>query len=258
MAVLAGSLYLVSTIAFCLICLAIGGRLVWLSRRGGRRAERMLGLGIGLTGGVGYGILIAVALTRQASGLEERALLTVAVALGKAAHDVGVACVLGFVLQVFRPGVAWAQALARGMIAVLAVGYLGYALGGGFSHGRPEGFWYWVEFATIGTYPLWASYESLAYYRRMRRRRALGLADPLVANRFLVWGIAFLLTFAAIWTVTFPALLGLSPEEQQRVSPFSLLLTAVWGTGSVGAQWLTFFPPRWYRAWMKGEAAAAR
>jgi hypothetical protein len=254
MAALAGSLYLVSTIAFCAVCLAIGARLVRLSRGGGGRAELLLGLGIGLTGGLGYGLLIGAAIARLAAGEEERALFTAATALGRLLHDLGVACVLAFVVQVFRPGVGWARALAAAMVAVLAVGCAGNGLAGGFAHGRPESVWYWVEFSVIGTYPLWASAESLAYWARMRRRRALGLADPLVTNRFLVWGVAFLLTFGAIWIISLPAIAGLSIEEQRRVSPIFMVLTAIVGSGSVTAQWLTYFPPRWYRARVAGGA----
>jgi hypothetical protein len=258
MAALAGSLYLVSTVAFCLICLTVGVRLVARSRSGGGRPELLLGAGIGLTGGVGYGILIGVALSRASWGQEQGAAFTWLTGLGRALHDVGVVCVIGFIVQVFRPGVAWARALAAVMVAALWVGYAGNGLAGGFAHGRAEGLWYWIEFSTIAAYPVWASAESLAYYARMRRRRALGLADPMVTNRFLVWGIAFALTFAAIITVSLPALLGLPLEAQVRVVPMALVATAFWGIGSVAAQWLTFFPPRWYRAWVTGGAAAAR
>ncbi len=49
----------------------------------------------------------------------------------------------------------------------------------------------------------WACYESLRYYRSMHRRQTLGLADPIVANRFLLW---------SIWTgaVTFLPLVALT------------------------------------------------
>ena len=36
---------------------------------------------------------------------------------------------------------------------------------------------------------LWGAVESLRYYALMRRRLRLGLADPLVTNRFLLWGL---------------------------------------------------------------------
>jgi hypothetical protein len=35
----------------------------------------------------------------------------------------------------------------------------------------------------------WAFYESFRYWNSMRRREALGLADPILTNRFLLWSI---------------------------------------------------------------------
>jgi len=37
---------------------------------------------------------------------------------------------------------------------------------------------------------LWGAWESLRYFSLLRRRAALGLADPVVMQRFLLWGIA--------------------------------------------------------------------
>ena len=37
---------------------------------------------------------------------------------------------------------------------------------------------------------LWGGTESLRYWRLLRKRIALGLADPIVARRFLLWGVA--------------------------------------------------------------------
>ena len=57
---------------------------------------------------------------------------------------------------------------------------------------------------------VWAHLECLLYYRTMRRRQRLGLADPVLANRFLLWslwtgaialqGLAMLLLRIAIWS----------------------------------------------------------
>jgi len=247
MAALAGSLYLISTAAFCLFCLAIGVRLQLLARRTGASPERLLGLGLGLTGGVGYGILIAVSLARQAVGDAPAPALVFWGLVGKGIHDLGVVAMLAFIVTVFRPGVSWARGLAGAMIAVLAVGYLGNALTGGFASMR-LGFWYWVGFAVIGTYPMWAAAEAFRYHGLMRKRRAIGLADPILVNRFLLWGVASLFSVAAIWTISLPAILGLPLAEQQRVAPASMSLTGLWGIGAISAYWLTFFPPAWYRA----------
>ena len=36
----------------------------------------------------------------------------------------------------------------------------------------------------------WGGFEALRYFFLLRRRQALGLADPVVTNRFLLWAIA--------------------------------------------------------------------
>lgn len=254
MTALAGSLYLVFTFAFVGVTLAIGARLLVLARSTGGRPELLLGLGLPLTGGVGYGLLVGASLARDAGG-EAPALLAVATAVGKLAHDVGVVLILAFVVHVFRPGVAWARAVAAGAAAVMAVGFGGYALAGGLAHGRPEGFFYWLEFVVVGSYPVWVAAESFRYYVLMRRRRALGLADPVVTNRFLLWGCGSLLSLAAIWVLTLPTLVY-GPRAEVSAEPF-LLATAVLGIGSVTAYALTFFPPRAYRAWIQRGTARA-
>jgi len=255
MSAVAGSFYLISTTAFCLFCLAIGLRLLLLSRRTGGRPERLLGLGLGMTGGFGYGLLIIVSLAHQANGGTFSNLLTALGLLGKAIHDLGVLAMLGFILTVFRPGERWARVLAGVMAVVLLVGYVGNAATGGFVESRPQGFWYWLGFTVIGTYPMWAAAEAFRYHGLMRKRRALGLADPVVVSRFLMWGIASLFAVAAIWTVSLPAILGLSLEEQLRWSPFVLSLTGIWGIGAISSYWLTFFPPAWYRARIAAAAS---
>jgi hypothetical protein len=251
----AGSFYLVSTTAFCLFCLVIGVRLLLLSRRTGGVPERLLGLALGATGGFGYGILIFVSLAHRANGGAPSTLLTALGLVGKAIHDLGVLAMLGFILTVFRPNERWARALAGAMAVVLLVGYVGNAVTGGFTQSRPQGFWYWLGFAVIGTYPMWNAAESFRYHGLMRRRGALGLADPLVVNRFLLWGIGALFSVAAIWTISLPAMIGLSLEDQLRIAPLAMSITGVFGIGAISSYWLTFFPPAWYRARI---AAASR
>lgn len=258
MSAVAGSFYLFSTAAFCLFCLAICVRLVRLSMRTGGRPERLLGLALGMTGGVGYGLLIVVSLATRARAGETSLLFTALGMLGKAVHDVGVVLMLAFILSVFRPSERWARVLAAAMTLTLAVGYVGNALTGGFSGTQRLGFWYWVGFSVIGTYPMWGAAEAFRYHQLMRKRQALGLADPVVVNRFLMWGVASLFAVAAIWTVTLPGLLGvfgLPLETQLRWSPFVLSLTGIWGIGAIASYWLTFFAPRWYLARIAAPSA---
>jgi hypothetical protein len=241
----AGSYYLLSTVAFCLISMAIGVRLALLSRRTGARPELYLGVGLFLSGGVGYGLVIGSAIASARLGAEAGAVHVVGLA-GLAIHHVGAAFSLAFVVKVFRPTERWALALAAALAGVLAVSWLGLAAGGGMPRPGAGATWYWVGFAVMATYPFWITIESLHYWALMRRRRTLGLADPLVTSRFALFATASLLAAAAIWTAALPGLLGLAPAEQMRLAPLTLSATATFGVGAVLAYWLAFFPPGWY------------
>lgn len=255
MLAIAGSFYLVSTYAFVLFCMVIGVRLVRLASRNAARPELFLGSALFLMGGVGYGILITMSFSRGWFGEAGMSWIPGVSLLGKGLHDVGVLCMIAFVVTVFRPTEKWARTLAITMAAVLIVGYIGHALSDGFRDVRPSTPWYWLGFATIGALPFWNATEAFLYHDQMKRRAALGLADPMVVNRFLLWGIASIFSALAVWTVSLPSMLQQPIDRQLALAPFTLSLTAVWGIGAIGSYWLAFFPPAWYARRVKAPAA---
>jgi len=258
MLALAGSLYLFSTFAFAAMAAVIGIRLVALSRRTGGSAERLLGWGLQLTAGWGYGVMIASILVRQALGQTEAPLGQAVTGFAWVLHNLGVTAMLAFVVGVFRPGVAWARSLAFALAATMWIGWGLYVATGGLATATAGG-WYWLAFVAIGTYPLWMAAESFRYWARMRRRQALGLAEPILVDRFRVWGIASCSAALAVWTVNVPTWLGqpVGSPEAGGVTALAMLLTAVFGTTTVGAYWLTFFPPRFYaRRFTAAQTAA--
>jgi hypothetical protein len=99
----------------------------------------------------------------------------------------------------------------------------------------------------------WVSLEGLRYYALMRRRRALGLADPVVTNRFFVWGagegIASLVVLALFAVVLSRG--GFSPTD-----PFVAAFITLAGLVNALVWWLTFTPPTAYLRWVRGSAAA--
>lgn len=254
---LAGSFYLASTALFAVMAIAIGVRLELLYRRTGKLAERMLGHGLLGTAGLGYGLMMVGLIGRGFVGGPEApaeagsaafALLWWVTLAGWVFHNLGVMCMLRFVRLVFRPRDAWAAWLERVMAILLWTSWGFHAAAGGVTTGQPTPA-YWVMMTVVGTYPLWSGGEALRYYGLMRRRAAIGLADPVVANRFLLWSLASLCAVAAIWCVNVPALLGVearTPTVDPVVST-CMLLTALFGLGAVLLYWLTFFPPAWYR-----------
>jgi hypothetical protein len=98
----------------------------------------------------------------------------------------------------------------------------------------------------------WVSLESLRYYLLMRKRRALGLADPVVTNRFFVWGagegVASLVVLALLVAVmTRPGIASTDPVVSWLVTLAGLVNALVW--------WLAFTPPKSYLRWVSGGAA---
>lgn len=259
MIALAGSLYLVSTFLFAGMAGVMGIRLVRLAGRTGQRPERLLGLGLQLTGCWGYGLMIASMIVRQRLDAVEHPLGLAVTGLGWVFHNVGVMYMLAFILMVFRQKETWARLLSGLMAALLWSGWATFALQGGLVDMVPRGA-YWVAFATTGTYPLWISAESFLYWSKMKRRQSLGLAEPLVVDRFRVWGIASLSAAAAIWSTNIPLWAGEATgfDRAGPITIVSMLITSAFGLLTVGAYWVTFFPPAWYRARLAASAASTR
>ncbi len=250
MSILAGLIYLVSTAAFSILAVVVGIRLLLLSRRTQRVPERSLGIALVLTAGLGYGLLIIAMVGRRAEGWDDAPEFYIWISgLGWIFHNLGVSFMLDFVRRVFRPGETWALLLQFGLSAVLWGGWLVDALQGGLVAATPSAY-YWIYFSVIGTYPLWTAVEAINYWGMMRKRVKLGLADPLIANRFLLWSIASICTMASIWTLEIPTFLGyerLSPDAA-HITTFTMIGTSVFGIVTICTYWLTFFPPDWYRA----------
>jgi len=254
------SLHLLATTVFVLGSAVVGLRLLWLARQTRQAPELLLGGAILGTAVLGYGVLIAALLLRGEIAADPAAIPPLAVVLtglGNAFHDAGVTLFLLFVIRVFRPEAGWARGLAGGALLLLWGGLLGVALQTGF-RADPVGSAAWMcRYAVIWTYPLWILVEALRYWSLMRRRVAVGLADPAVANRFLLWGGGSLFTALAIWSASVPLLAMGDPELLRAVTPPARIATAIAGVISVTCSYLAFLPPAWYLRWIRGEAAGS-
>ncbi|MBW2233629.1 MAG: hypothetical protein JRH17_24890, partial [Deltaproteobacteria bacterium] len=100
--------------------------------------------------------------------------------------------------------------------------------------------------------PIWSGYEAFRFHGLMQKRLQLGLADPLVTNRFLLWGIAQV-----------AALTGLSMrvlDAHGVLTEVAAVMMPAAGLGAAIAYWITFFPPEAYRrrfAAASGEAQSS-
>jgi hypothetical protein len=240
----------VATLAFVAGSALVAARLLGLARRTGQEPELLLGGAILGTAVLGYGVLIGNLVLRGTTPPEQVSALPVFLTgAGKILHDFGVTLFLLFVVRVFRRDEGWAKALAGGMMALLWGGLVIGAANGSFRYevAAIGKLGWWCEYAVIWTYSIWSSAESYRYWVAMRRRVAIGLADPLVANRFFLWGTGSLFTVIATWTASIPILFIGDLEAATAITPAVRIATALAGLGSVSCSLFAFLPPAWYK-----------
>ena len=222
----------------------LGLRLLMLWQRTGGTPELLLSLFFLLAGPVGYvpmvlgnaGLLGDVADPAHVRGMS---LFSINAALAVMAH---------FTRRVFRPAAAWAGALAWGITLALAAVWSFIAWQRGFPLDAPaDTAWLVGSVVRMGIF-VWSGFEALRYWTIMRRRVAMDLADPVVANRFLLWAVWIDACMMVLVVSMVHVTVGI--PEQPRLAASSAL-----GVICVGSVWLTFFPPQAYLRLVRGSAA---
>ncbi|HXV37342.1 MAG TPA: hypothetical protein VEC18_09340, partial [Myxococcota bacterium] len=150
---------------------------------------------------------------------------------------------LQFVRTVFRPDSGWARAFTTIVTLTIATGlFVGTYLGDemGFASGR---MWIWLELGGAVTTLLWCALEAAIHYLKMRRRVPLGLADPVVANRVLLWSCYG--GANAVSQATYMVAIAIAGAE--GIYPYVLdgIMSTATSIGSI-LIWLAFFPPLAY------------
>lgn len=227
----------------------VGLRLLALGRRTRQQPELLMGLGLLLVAVLG-GPLAAVG---RLPGLLATTLGAVVFAIGLAATQLGIALFCAFTWRVFRNDQLWATLLLLGLTGALGAEWLGllHASARGATmeeilpHTRP---WAIAVVTTLALAFGWTGGESFAHYRRLRRQLAVGLGDPVVANRLLLWAIAGFATVLLCAVIGACLRAGLAPLRH------ALPLSAI-GAAALCAStcWtLAFLPPAWYLAALRG------
>lgn len=237
-----------SQLLYLAVMLTLGVRLLRRAVRGRQLPESLLAVHFLLCCSVGYLLLVTGLSAARDPALLPAAFVPWLLGVGQLCSCVGVLAGIAFNQLVFRRDTAWARGLVALAAFGLAAGSVGYGLTGGFVDGRAQGFWYWLFYGTYIAGAGWVMVEPLRYHREMRKRLQLGLAEPLVVNRLLLWGVGSVFRFLM---VTGGAVLsaGFGEQHTVRASPalaISLVVIALLGLGVAGSYWLTFFPPRRY------------
>lgn len=239
--------------SFVVVSLVLGPRLLALARNTRQLPEFTMGLCLLLMGALGYPFAAA---GRAVTALPDdvRGLLLGCSAL---CNTVGFAALAIFTLRVFRPARPLPELLVVVCIAILALlipaeavwpGLVASALSPEPYPGAPG----YLRVAVGLGILYWASVEAALCARQFRRRLALGLADPVIADRLRLWTIAI-----SCASVSYTTSFVLSFEGIDLAS--SSLGAATVGTlglASAISAWLAFLPPARYLRRIEARAGA--
>ena len=99
---------------------------------------------------------------------------------------------------------------------------------------------------------LWGAGESFAYWTKMRRRVRLGLADPVVCNRFLMWAIG---AFAAGWGTAVGLIAQIVTGAATLDGGWVMVSSSIHGLIAAIAIALAFIPPGFYLRFIRTRAS---
>jgi hypothetical protein len=242
-------LALASAVAFVAVGATVGTKLLWLARRTRALPETLVGASLFLLSAVAWPLLLVVSAPEPPPG----AVLRAAWAGAALAMAFGWSGVFLFTWRVFRPGVGWGRWLAGlGISVELAAGLAGVVRAVGLADP--------LELRTASASGLvlllgalvvyaWTAFESFHYRALLRRRIPLGLADPLVADRFGLWGYTGLFGFGSIAPAVLAQLSGGDPN-----SLASHLVVGVFGLLSSVVLYIAFLPPAAYVRHVRARA----
>jgi CubicO group peptidase (beta-lactamase class C family) len=236
-------------LAFFIASSVVGVRLLLLWRRTGELPELLIGLGVLGIGPVGFGFLTVGELCVAHAPGVARVLIGAALL----AMSVGAGAKYVFNWRVYHPDSAALRACVVSACALLGVCLVGEWQATGFRTLVRPGPSYFLRIGLQVGCLLWGAGEALQYWTRMRRRLRLGLADPVVTNRFLLWGIGAgaagvgsAVGGAVQWWTQLP------PVEL----PWVMLSSSLHGLAAAVAMWLAFVPNAAYTRMIRARAAA--
>ena len=218
-------------------------RLLRMAMRTGQRPELLMAVGLLGTGTLGFGLSI-LAEVIQPSDTGMAAVLRL---FGTLAISIAAMAFAVFTQSVFRGRQTWAKALVAvtslALAVLLAVSVHHHWLSG------PDRY----DPAMLGRGVLlslvwgWMGVECLRYRSTMRRRLSIGLADPIVVNRFTLW--AFVSAESVVLNSISTWMAVVAGENAMNTEAMVGLTGALGMMGAV-AIYLAFLPPRAYTRWV--------
>lgn len=237
-------------LSYVVVSAVLGVRLLRRGRADGGVPE--LWLGVALLGMGGFGYLAMLIPAAIGPDVQTAPLLTLS-AIGRLMMDGGMLAMLGFTFAVFRPAGRWARAVAAGLAVLTCGGVAGMFAAGDWWGKDVHSTAYWVEVVGAQGVLGWAALEAWIFRRQLVRRRALGLGEPEVANRALLWAGFGAAQFTLMVLVTLATVLY---DATGRIFVGLDAAIATCGLASGLCLWLAFWPPEAYRRWAASPAVA--
>ena len=229
----------ISTLLFIAMGGFVGIRLLLLAKRTKGLPEALLGLSMLLIVGVGYTLYIVPPLLQLTPSA-----VSVCSAAGILSMSTGWAACWLFTWRVFRPNDRVAMTVSVAAIGVVglsgAIQAVDIATSDRIRVASADLSWTTIRICALSVY-LWCGFESGRYWWMLKKRLKLGLADPVVTNRFLLWAIVMGVSFANVVVPALAAAIG-APDE----SPGMRVWIATTGLVCAGALYLGFLPPQRY------------
>ncbi|MCP3982920.1 MAG: hypothetical protein GY723_00940 [bacterium] len=234
---------------YVLTITVVGVRLLVLARRNRQLPELYLGLSLILGGTLGASLEAGAMVAVKDLDPERVGLM---LAFGKFLGILALAMQGLFIWKVFRCDSRWAPGLLACYVGLACAAFAGFYLGGTFTTGQIPMGWFWLELLGRTAGSVWLICEASRYYGLMSRRVGLGLADPVVSNRFLLWAIAGGLGVLMMLTAAPPALY---PGSTSLWMAYDLVVFSLCGVGFSIVYALAFFPLASYQRWLRGRVA---
>jgi hypothetical protein len=247
-------------LAYLAVAFGVGGVLYTRGRRSGEWTQWLLGLHLILSMGIGYLLTcFGTVSVEYGAGLPKAVIFSV-LSLGYCASSAGLTTTLHFTRRVFRPGRGLPFAYATVSGAAIWTGWLGYVVSGDVAEGRFEGISFWVMTSGMLACNVWVAYEPCRYYAQLRRRVRLGMSEPVVADRMLLWGIGSIARATLVLAGPLSSRYLHTLAESERISAGAMVLvtSSLLGLVTSGTYWLAFQPPRAYLRWVEQRAARRR
>jgi hypothetical protein len=221
--------------------------LLRLARRTQQVPERLLGVAFLLMG-------VSYLFYEIPFALENEALLVPFSLVGRLLWNASVVTIAAFTRVVFHRDQRWAGALVWGIVILLLTGLAISAHHGDLEGMAPIGNpGFWLEWVGQVIPFVWIAADALTEYTTARRRARIGLSDPLVSNRYLLFAGFGLVQLATV-VLLIPMYVGYETDNSGFTDSMDQLLGSL-EMLTIAIVWIAFFPPRFYRGWIERRAA---